>query len=79
MLARVQITFYLSQAPDTNGVKYLSKNTLKYYLSLFGGYLYFTIYISDYFYFTIFLKKILYVLLHTFFLTPKSTCYILSA
>ena len=63
-------------------VKYLSKNTLKTYYfkillkSFFGVYvLCFTISIVDnvYFYFTTFLKNIMYFLLHTFSLTPKST------
>lgn len=44
----------------SSGVKYLSKNTLKYYLSRFGGYLYFTISIFDNFYFSSFLKKRMY-------------------
>jgi hypothetical protein len=30
---------------EGSGIKYLSKNTLKYYLRSFLGYLYFTIYI----------------------------------
>jgi hypothetical protein len=69
-------------APTTSGVKYLSKNTLKHYLSIFLGgvsVLYFTIYIfaNFYFCFSIFLKKIMYFLLHTFSLIPKSTHYIL--
>uniref|UniRef100_A0A674E9B9 protein-tyrosine-phosphatase n=1 Tax=Salmo trutta TaxID=8032 RepID=A0A674E9B9_SALTR len=56
-------------------VKYLSKNTLKYYLSSFDvSVLYFTLYIFDnfYFYLTTFLKKIMYFLLHMFFLTLKN-------
>ena len=65
-----------------SGVKYLSKNTLKYDYVVFGvSVLYFIIYIFDnvYFYFTTFLNKIMYFLLHTFSLTPKSTRYILNA
>ena len=49
-----------------SGVKYLSKTTLKYYLSSYLGYLYFTIHVFDSFYFTTFLKKIMYFLLHTY-------------
>jgi hypothetical protein len=49
-----------------SGVKYLSKTTLKYYLSSYLGYLYFTIHVFDSFYFTTFLKTIMYFLLHTF-------------
>jgi hypothetical protein len=59
-----------------SGLKYLSKNTLKYYLSSFMEYLYFTIYIFDNFYSTTFQKKII---LLTFSLTPKRTSYILNA
>ena len=62
-----------------SGIKYFSQYTLKYYLSRCLGYLYFTIYIFDNFYFTTFLKKIKYFLLHKFYLTPKSTHYILNA
>uniref|UniRef100_A0A673X5C6 U6 snRNA-associated Sm-like protein LSm4 n=1 Tax=Salmo trutta TaxID=8032 RepID=A0A673X5C6_SALTR len=40
------------------------KNTLKYYLSSFFEYLYFTFYIFDNFYSTTFLKKIMYFLHH---------------
>ena len=70
--------FWASRRHIHSDVKYLSKNTSQYYLSSFLGYLYFTIYIFDYFYFTTFLKKILYFLLHTFSLTPKSARYILN-
>jgi hypothetical protein len=61
-----------------SSVKYFSKNTLKYYLSSFLGCLYFNVFISPNFYFTTFLNKIMYFLLHTFSLTPKSTLYILT-
>uniref|UniRef100_A0A674DZJ7 PX domain-containing protein kinase-like protein n=1 Tax=Salmo trutta TaxID=8032 RepID=A0A674DZJ7_SALTR len=46
---------------------------------VFWGYLYFTISFFDNFYFTTFLKKIMYFLLHTFSLTPKSTRYMLKS
>jgi hypothetical protein len=62
-----------AESQGTSGVKFLSKNILKYYLSCFLGYLYF------YFYFTTFVKKIMYFLFHTFSLTPTSTYYILNA
>ena len=62
-----------------SGVKYLSNNTSKYYLSRFYGCLYFTIYSFDNFHFcfTTFLKKIMYFLLRTFF--PDTQMYSLNA
>ena len=53
-----------------SGVKYLSR---------YWGICTLLFYIFDNFYFTTFLKKIMYFLLLTFSLTPKSTCYILNA
>ena len=57
-----------------SGVKYLSKNTLKYYLSRFGGYLDITLLLLHYI-----PEENLYFLLHTFSLIPKSTRHILNA
>ena len=54
-----------------SGVTYLSKKYLSCFFRV--SVLYFTIYIFGNFYFTTFVKKIMYFLLHTFALTPKST------
>jgi hypothetical protein len=68
----------LSLCAGISSVKYLSKNTLKYYLSSFLVYLYFTIHIFGNFYFSIPKENKFTFYSHTFSLTPKSTCYILT-
>jgi hypothetical protein len=63
-----------------SGVKDLNKNTCKYYLRRFLGYLYVTLlYLLANFYFNTFLEKSMYFLLHIFSLTSKSTYYMLNA
>ena len=59
----------------TSGVKYLSSTFKYFYLSSFGGFLYFTIYIFDYFYFPTLLKKIKYFTEY-FFPDTQKYCYI---
>ena len=67
-------TWQCGNAQLSSGVKILSSTKVTSFgigtLLLFD---------SFYFYFTTFLQKILHFLLHTFFLTPKSTHYILNA
>ena len=60
-----------TQSILSSGVKYLSKNTLKFYLSCFLGYLYFTFDIFDNYYFTTFLKQIMYFFTSYIFPEPE--------